>query len=311
MSICRFFLCHSRYFSYSFLISTSTQSWRSEEPQGPKARPLGTPSLVQTGKKISRNCGFCKDFTREMLDFQRCLCFLFYFLLQNRWLGFPQKNGRSQGSMIFFEQHPAAEAQALNNGLNTANRWVGATEKNRCTCRIGMIQLNPTGSGAAPLRLGVLSSAQWRRTCCYTQKCRNASCPDDPSCVEFCCLISVFRWAANCAMQEREWAQERQMSVQVPNEPQRLSPYQCWTLIDKLWGPSTTWTERRNVAQGGIANYKLPLENLITFYIGLRLPMGKIPVTGKLSVSTSFNYINPCDSVCIVCSAFCILLRLE
>ena len=122
MSICRFFLCHSRYFSYSFLISTSTQSWRSEEPQGPKARPLGTPSLVQTGKKISRNCGFCKDFTREMLDFQRCLCFLFYFLLQNRWLGFPQKNGRSQGSMIFFEQHPAAEAQALNNGLNTANR---------------------------------------------------------------------------------------------------------------------------------------------------------------------------------------------
>ena len=98
MSICRFFLCHSRYFSYSFLVSTSTQSWRSEGPQGPKARPLGTPSLVQTGKKISRNGVFCQDFTREMFDFQRCLSLFvfFYFLLQNRWLGFPQKNWKKR-----------------------------------------------------------------------------------------------------------------------------------------------------------------------------------------------------------------------
>ena len=45
------------------------------------------------------------------------------------------------------------------------------------------------------------------------------------------------------------------MSVQVPNELQRLSPYQCRTLIDKLWAwPSTTLTsERTNVTRGGIA----------------------------------------------------------
>ena len=36
--------------------------------------------------------------------------------------GIQKKNGRSEGSTIFFEEHPAAEAQALNNGLNTANR---------------------------------------------------------------------------------------------------------------------------------------------------------------------------------------------
>ena len=44
--------------------------------------------------------------------------------------------------MIFFEQHPAAEAQAL---MPIGERS-GATEKKRCNCRIGMIQLNPIWS---------------------------------------------------------------------------------------------------------------------------------------------------------------------
>ena len=135
MTSCRFFLCHSRYFSYSFLVSTSTQSWRSEGPQGPKARPLGTPSLVQTGNKHLQKWVFSRDFTGEMFDFQRCLSlfmFLFYFLLQNRWLGFPKKMEEAKVRFFFFEQHPAAEAQALNNCLNTANRWVALRKKTRC-----------------------------------------------------------------------------------------------------------------------------------------------------------------------------------
>ena len=44
--------------------------------------------------------------------------------------------------MIFVEQHPAAEAQAL---MPIGERS-GATEKKRCNCRIGMIQLNPIWS---------------------------------------------------------------------------------------------------------------------------------------------------------------------
>jgi hypothetical protein len=147
---------------------------------------------------------------------------------------------------------------------------------------------------------------------------RTASHPDDTSCLEFCCLIFVLKCgAANCAMQGREWAKERQMSVQVPDEPQRLSPCQCWTLIDKLWGPSTTWTERRNVAQGGIALRISPASRdrwsfrPCTSASGSPWAKFRSLENYPISVSTCFNYINPCGSVCIVCSAFCILLRLE
>ena len=111
-----FFQCHS---SYSFLVSTSTQSCPGD-PRGPKARPLGTPSLVQTGRKISRNVVFPETSPEKCLIFKDVYVFC-NVLLQNRWLGFPKKNGRSEGSMIFFEKHPAAEAQALKDGLN-ANR---------------------------------------------------------------------------------------------------------------------------------------------------------------------------------------------
>ena len=98
MTICRFFQCHSRYFSYSFLVSTSTQSWRSEGPQGPKARPLGTPSLVQTGRKISRNVVFPETSPEKRLIIKD-VCVFCNVLLQKRWLGFPKKNGRSEGSI--------------------------------------------------------------------------------------------------------------------------------------------------------------------------------------------------------------------
>ena len=98
MTICRFFQCHSRYFSYSFLVSTSTQSWRSEGPQGPKARPLGTPSLVQTGRKISRNVVFPETSPEKTFDFQRCLRFLQRFASKTM-AGISQKNGRSEGSI--------------------------------------------------------------------------------------------------------------------------------------------------------------------------------------------------------------------
>ena len=46
--VTRFFQCHSRYFSYSFLVSTSTQSWRSEGPQGPA---FGDTIFGSNGKK--------------------------------------------------------------------------------------------------------------------------------------------------------------------------------------------------------------------------------------------------------------------
>ena len=52
----------------------------------------------------------------------------------------------------------------------------------------------------------------------------------------------------------RKGMSKGETNVWVTNELQRLSPYQCWTLMDKLWaGPSTTLTsERTNV--GGIAS---------------------------------------------------------
>ena len=217
MTICRFFQCHSRYFSYSFLVSTSTQSWRSEGPQGPKARPLGTPSLVQTGRKISRNVVFPETSPEKRLIIKD-VCVFCNVLLQKRWLGFPKKNGRSEGSISVLRTTSGSwgsSAQQLLEQCQSVNGVALRKKKHVATSRIGMIQLNPTGSGAAPLRPWILSSAQWRMTCCYMQKCRNASCPDDPSCLEFCCLIFVLKCgAANCAMQG-------ETNVSVPNEPQR------------------------------------------------------------------------------------------
>ena len=47
----------------------------------------------------------------------------------------------------------------------------------------------------------------------HVAACRNKQCLDDTSCVEFCYLTFAFHCgAANCAMQGREWAKERQMS---------------------------------------------------------------------------------------------------
>ena len=72
-----FFLCHS---SYSFLVSTSTQSWRSEGPQG---SAFGDTIFGSNGKKNLQKCGFSRDFTGEMFDFQRCLYNLVYVFCFN------------------------------------------------------------------------------------------------------------------------------------------------------------------------------------------------------------------------------------
>ena len=102
MSMC-FFQCHSRYFSYSFLVSTSTQSWRSEGPQGSRLGLWGHHLWFKREEKTPEMGGFSRDFTGEMFDFQRYFDVFCNVLLQNRWLGFSQKIGRSEGSMIFFE----------------------------------------------------------------------------------------------------------------------------------------------------------------------------------------------------------------
>ena len=47
--------------------------------------------------------------------------FFALFVASKLMAGIPKKIGRSEGSMIFIEKHPAAEAQALKDGLN-ANR---------------------------------------------------------------------------------------------------------------------------------------------------------------------------------------------
>ena len=66
MSMC-FFQCHS---SYSFLVSTSTQSWRSEGPQGPA---FGDTIFGSNGKKKSPEMCFFHVFPGTSPE--KCLTF--------------------------------------------------------------------------------------------------------------------------------------------------------------------------------------------------------------------------------------------
>ena len=74
------------------------------DPRGRKARPLGTPSLVQTGRKTSRNVVFPETSPEKCLTFKDVYIILFMFFVlifaSKPMAGIPKKNGRSQGSMI-------------------------------------------------------------------------------------------------------------------------------------------------------------------------------------------------------------------
>ena len=140
--------------SYSFLVSTSTQSWRSEGPQG---SALGDTIFGSNGKKnISRNVVFpcfSRDFTGETFDFQRCLsllkfvyvfCFIFCFKTDG-WDSKKMEEAKvrrfSSKNIRQLRLKRSTTAWTLRIG-----EWSGATEKKRCNCRIGMIQLNPIWS---------------------------------------------------------------------------------------------------------------------------------------------------------------------
>lgn len=179
MTICCFFQCHTRYSSYSFLVSTSTQSWRSEGPQGPKAQPLGTPSLVQTGRKNHQKCCFSMFFQglhgrNVWLSICLKLVYVFCFNVCFKTDGWDSKK-MEEAKVRRFSSNNIRQLRLKRSTTAWTMRIderSGATEKKRCNCRIGKIQLNPwSASGAAPLRPWILSSAQWRMTCCYTQNC--------------------------------------------------------------------------------------------------------------------------------------------
>ena len=154
------------------------------DPRGPKAPRFGLWGhhlWFKRGKgwdKVSPALWFFQRLHRRNVWFSKMFMFFVLIFASKLMAGIQKIIGRSQGSMIFFEQHPAAEAQALNNCLNTANRWTEWRygKKTLQVSRIGKIQLQPSNPlveciWSSPLRLGVLSSAQWRMTCCYTQKC--------------------------------------------------------------------------------------------------------------------------------------------
>ena len=51
------------------------------DPRGRKARPLGTPSLVQTGRKTSRNVVFPETSPEKCLTFKDVYIILFMFFV--------------------------------------------------------------------------------------------------------------------------------------------------------------------------------------------------------------------------------------
>jgi len=95
------------------------------DPKAPRLGPWGTPSLVQTGRKNLQKWWFFHVFPgtspEKCLIFKDLYVFGIIFCFKTDGWDSPKKWKKRNFDFFFFEKHPAAEAQALNNCLNNAN----------------------------------------------------------------------------------------------------------------------------------------------------------------------------------------------
>ena len=91
---------------------------------------------------------FFQGLHRRNVWFSKIFMCLVLFFASKLMAGIPQKNGRSEISIFFLRKTSGSwgsSAQQLLEQGKSGN-GVALRKKNRCNCRIGMIQLNPIWS---------------------------------------------------------------------------------------------------------------------------------------------------------------------